>query len=102
MVGKDIKNNTITVAPRHFGRSSKMSEQKIVLKNINWNFGEMPDAKKTYTCRIRYRQQKIKCEVKSEKNKIKIIFQEPQMSVSPGQSLVLYDNEICLGGGIIE
>ena len=94
VVSKNVEKNTITVASKHFGRSSKMLSKEVKLKNINL-IRKIPS--KNLLCRIRYRQEKIPCKI--EKNKV--IFDKPQMSVSPGQSLVLYDGEICLGGGII-
>ena len=53
--------------------------------------------KENLLCRIRYRQEKVGCKIEGNR----IIFDKPQMGVSPGQSLVLYNGEICLGGGII-
>lgn len=53
--------------------------------------------------RIRYRQPVQKCEVTFlPNNKAKVIFDEPQRAVTPGQSIVFYDREIMLGGGIIK
>jgi len=95
VISKNIKKNTITVAPQHFGRPSKMLVKEVELKDINL-IGKI--SKKDLLCRIRYRQEKISCRIEKDK----VIFDKPQMGISPGQSLVLYDGEICLGGGIID
>ena len=52
--------------------------------------------------RIRYRQEKQGCTVEKKKDGWHIVFDTPQSSVSLGQSAVLYQGEICLGGGIID
>ena len=59
---------------------------------------------KTFNCtvRIRYRQEKQNCSVIKKSDGWHITFAEPQNGVAIGQSAVLYDNDICLGGGIIE
>ena len=56
-----------------------------------------------YTVKTRYRQPDIPCElIDIGDGKIKIIFDTEVAAVTPGQSAVLYDGEVCLGGGIIE
>lgn len=53
--------------------------------------------------KTRYRQTDIPCTIiPMDKDNIKVIFDEPQIAVTPGQSAVFYLNEVCLGGGIIE
>ena len=59
----------------------------------------------SFKCAVktRYRQQDIDCEVIIEDNNTcKVLFQQPQKAVTPGQSAVFYKDEVCLGGGIIE
>lgn len=53
-----------------------------------------------YTCKTRYRMQDAVCELHyiDDKN-IELRFKEPQWAVTPGQSAVLYDGDVCLGGG---
>jgi len=99
IVEKNLKKNTLTVAPKSKERKYYKSEIKI--KDINWLSGELPDTEKTYQARIRYRQTLQNCKIEKIKTDIKIIFEEPQKAVAAGQSLVLYDNEEMLGGGII-
>ncbi|MEK7635417.1 MAG: tRNA 2-thiouridine(34) synthase MnmA [Patescibacteria group bacterium] len=67
----------------------------VFLKDINIT-EKIPN--KNLTCRIRYRQEKIGCKMDRDK----VTFNKSQMGVAPGQSLVLYQDEVCLGGGIIK
>lgn len=105
VVDKNIKNNTITVAPKIMDINTGGGGAEI--QNVNWVSGKMPDLSKKYSARIRYRQEKQKCTILKHDNlpaqasKYQITFEKLQMGVSPGQSLVLYDGENCLGGGII-
>ncbi len=102
IVAKNIEKNTITVAQKfrdHGPKFISTASQGVILKDINI-IGKIPN--KNLLCRIRYRQEKIECKLEIKKDKAKIIFEKPQMGVSAGQSLVLYDNEVCLGGGIIQ
>ncbi|EKF9122386.1 tRNA 2-thiouridine(34) synthase MnmA [Vibrio cholerae] len=53
--------------------------------------------------KTRYRQSDIACTIiPLSDDRIKVMFDEPQVAVTPGQSAVFYQGEICLGGGIIE
>lgn len=52
--------------------------------------------------KIRYKYQASSCSIEPiDENNLRIIFDEPVKSATPGQALVLYDNDICLGGGTI-
>jgi tRNA-specific 2-thiouridylase len=112
VVSKNIEKNTITVVPMlrsiskfrplhpiawdpHGPKFVDTASQKVIINNLNF-ISEIK--KKNLMCRIRYRQEKISCRIEKDK----VIFDKPQMGVSPGQSLVLYDGETCLGGGIID
>jgi tRNA-specific 2-thiouridylase len=53
--------------------------------------------------KTRYRQEDIACTLTPESDgNMRVMFDEPQKAVTPGQSAVFYLNEVCLGGGIIE
>ncbi len=94
VIDRDLKNNTIIVSTR--GRtSSSLEGAKIRLENVNWII--KPVSGKKYSARIRYQQPLQPCQVENDK----IIFDTAQEFASPGQSVVVYDGEICLGGGII-
>ena len=102
IISKDFKKNTLTVSHNSTNIEDPASKE-IKLKNINWISGKEPDFKKDYSARIRYRQPLEKCRfVKDKNNKIVVIFDNFQKAPTPGQSVVFYDKEVCLGGGIIE
>jgi tRNA-specific 2-thiouridylase len=55
------------------------------------------------TAKVRYRQQDQSVTLEQiDENRMYLKFHQPQRAVTPGQSVVLYDGEICLGGGIID
>ncbi len=128
VVKKDIRNNTITVAPHQeisspksksikkfssesprvsspteVGEARLSSEKffKILLNSINWIEGKAPETDKEYFARIRYRQEKIKCKIKIDNDGVYILFKEKPWGLSSGQSLVLYEKNKMLGGGVI-
>jgi len=99
IVGKNIAKNMITVSQNQ--KKILESESKIVgLKNVSWTAGE-PDLSKKYSARIRYRAPLEACAIKKFGNAIELHFKDPQKAVTEGQSAVIYDKDICLGGGII-
>ena len=100
VIAKNLKENTITVSENP--TQDKKESKNIEIKNVNWIRGRMPDLLKKYSARIRYRQPLSICRIKKEGNKLSVSFNEYQKSVSSGQSLVIYDSEMCLGGGIIK
>ena len=67
--------------------------------NINWL--KLPSSNKV-SAKIRYRQKDQECKIDIRGNKAKVIFKEPQRAVTPGQFIVFYEDEICLGGGEID
>ena len=93
VVSKNLKNNTITVSEN----VSKNSYNKTIFKleNINW-ISELPKADKEYTAQIRYHGDQLLCNIRDNS----VIFKEPTL-VSPGQSIVVYDKNVCIGGGVV-
>ena len=98
VVAKNIRENSITVSPNPLKISS--GDRKIFLKNENWISNEPVQGKK-YLARIRYRQPLEECEVPKEGKSWSVNFTKSQKAISAGQSAVIYDGEICMGGGII-
>jgi len=101
IIDKDFKNNTLIVSHNPIKNQDILSKE-VKLKNVNWTLGTEPDFKKVYSARIRYRQPLEKCNLeKGTDAELIIKFKNPQKAVTPGQSVVIYDGEVCLGGGII-
>lgn len=99
IVEKDFKNNRLIVAEKK--EEKNFSRREVVIENANW-ISVIPEIGKKYLARIRYRQPLEECEVAEiSKTSTKIIFNNPQRAITPGQSLVVYDEETMLGGGII-
>lgn len=94
-IDKDIKNNKIIVSQN----INKNNHRLIILKDENW-ITEKPQNNKKYVGQIRHLGDKLSCRVKY-KNKVCLIELLKPVNISLGQSLVVYDKDICLGGGII-
>lgn len=107
VVSKDTEKNIIIVS-QNLQTEKNLDKKELTISSINWISGEKPDLTKKYQARIRYRQPLQDCKIEifenSMKNKeslVKVVFDSPQKSISSGQSLVVYDKETCIGGGII-
>ncbi len=96
IVAKDLDKNTITVSNKDIKNNLERTSA-VTLSAVNW-ISENPQTDKTYQCQIRYRQNVQTCTIANNV----ISFKEKQAGISVGQSLVLYNGEECLGGGIIE
>jgi tRNA-specific 2-thiouridylase len=97
VISKNIEENTITVSYKLEGNLPNAST-KVSLRDINWNQGVTPVGNDLYA-RSRYREPLQRVVKINEKF---VIFEKAQSTLSPGQSLVVYDGSTCLGGGIIE
>ncbi len=105
IVRRDTKRNIITVAHRAPDGVLSTAAKEVVVKNLNW-IGAAPRSGAALAARVRYRQPLQQARIKNYESginnhsKIKVEFAEPQIA-APGQSLVLYQGEKCLGGGIV-
>ncbi len=100
VVAKDVQNNALTVAQGN--QHPKLFSQQLAAEEVHWINGK-PDLK-TITCesKTRYRQQNQPCRVAVEQEKeVRVLFDQPQRAVTPGQFVAFYQEEVCLGGGII-
>ena len=101
VVEKDIKENCIYVVQ---GREhSSLYHSKLNTQDFHWIAGKAPQSFTHLKAKTRYRQDDQSCILKLLiGNSYEIIFEEPQWAVTPGQSVVIYQDDICLGGGIIK
>ncbi len=96
---KNVGANTITVVQGHDHRLLQASG--LDAENASWVAGMAP-AENSYGAKTRYRQTDSPCQLSEAGNGVfDLRFGAPQWAVTPGQSAVLYDGEVCLGGGII-
>jgi len=98
---KDMATNTLWVVQGH-DHPWLMSESLVAL-NAAWVAGEPPRAGKRLAAKTRYRQGDASCIVTAvDGDRFELAFDQPQWAVTPGQSAVLYQGEVSLGGGVIE
>lgn len=97
---KDLPANTLYVVQDH--DHPWLLQQQVQLENISWIAGYAPELGRMYTAKTRYRQVDAACQIiEMGPHSLKLHFPHAQWAVTPGQSTVLYDAEVCLGGGII-
>lgn len=102
VVEKDIENNRVIVAQ---GEHEALYKQSLTARDVHWintNI-DLENINQNLTAKIRYRQQDETCSIQFlEDGRISVDFKDPQRAVTPGQSIVFYHDDICLGGAIIE
>ncbi len=103
VVGKDVVKNVITVMNRPaFAKATAGKQLEIQINKVNW-INDEPDLKKKYRARFRHLQELKNCKIKKLKDdEYEVKFTKPQEGIASGQSLVLYDGDVCLGGGVIK
>jgi tRNA-specific 2-thiouridylase len=100
VAGKDLEKNQLVVVQGH-NHPALLSSQLDAL-DMHWIAGVAPDTARDYAAKTRYRQNDAACRITAlSGDAASFIFTEPQWAVTPGQSVVVYDGEVCLGGGII-
>ncbi len=99
VVGKDVAANVLYVAQG--GENRWLYSQRLQSEAPTWVDGAAPSAHFRCTARTRYRQSDQACEVSVLDAGLEVRFDEPQRAVTPGQSVVLYDGDVCLGGAVI-
>ena len=102
VIGKDITTQTLYVG-QGFHHPNLYSEY-LEASNVHFTSNELkPDTFKC-TAKFRYRQQDVGVTVKldSTQTKAVVTFDEPVRAITPGQAVVFYDGEECLGGGLID
>lgn len=100
VAGKNIKKNELYVVKGNY--NPKLFTDNLKADNLIW-INDQPRIPNKLKAKIRYRQPDQTCllEWQEEPKVLRVKFAEPQRAVTPGQSIVFYDNDICLGSGII-
>ncbi|MEL7968615.1 tRNA 2-thiouridine(34) synthase MnmA [Vreelandella neptunia] len=100
VAAKDLDRNVlIAVQGKH---DPLLYSDTLATEAMDWVAGEPPVTQGRFTAKTRYRQSDCGCEMRAlPDGGVEVTFDDPQWAVTPGQSLVLYDGDICLGGGVI-
>jgi tRNA-specific 2-thiouridylase len=97
---KDIENNTLYVVQGH--DHPWLLSSSLDAAQASWVAGSAP-APRALSAKTRYRQADVACAIAPDGDeRFALRFTDPQWAVTPGQSAVLYDGDVCLGGGIID
>ena len=100
VVDKDLGRNVLTVAQGH--DNPLLYHDRLTARQAHWINDNAPAPQFRCTARCRHRQPLQPCSVAVDDSTLRIRFDQPQRAITPGQSVVLYDGERCLGGAIIE
>jgi tRNA-specific 2-thiouridylase len=95
---KDMAANTLYIVQGH--DHSWLLSNTLEADDLSWVSGHVPEAGDV-AAKTRYRQADAACAISSSAERITLQFAQPQWAVTPGQSAVVYDGEVCLGGGVI-
>jgi tRNA-specific 2-thiouridylase len=101
VVAKDIPNNRLIVAQGH--DHPLLFSQTVSAIAVHWISGNVPPIPYSCCAKTRYRQADQACVItKLDGERCQASFSQPQRAVTPGQSIVFYQGDECLGGAIIE
>ncbi len=101
VAGKDPQRNALIAVQGH--DHAALHADALVASNVHWIAGEPPTLPLRAAAKIRYRQSDQLCEIRAlEDEQCTVHFATPQWATAPGQSVVFYAGDQCLGGGIIE
>lgn len=99
VAGKDMENKILYVVQ---GDHPWLHSQSLKAEQLSWVTGKAPEFPCKASAKTRYRQPDQACTISQDDDgKIQVEFEDKQRAVTPGQSVVFYQDDVCLGGGII-
>ncbi len=96
---KDLAHNRLVAVQGH--DHPWLLSRRLTAQDLSWVAGGAPPPGRL-AAKTRYRQADAACTLTLQDNRFTLDFEAPQWAVTPGQSAVLYDGELCLGGGVID
>jgi len=97
VIGKEPQSNRLVV-----GFADEAGSCELLAKGASWISESPPDDGKHYSVMVRYRAKPVTAKLQNvSKQEFRLEFNEPLRGISPGQIVVVYQGEICLGGGVI-
>ncbi len=100
VVEKDLDNNVLLVAQSN--EHPALFKSNLSVSEIHWIAGHAPALPLSCKAKTRYRQPDQSCTVSCVDSVYTVSFEQPQRAITPGQSVVFYQHDLCLGGGVIE
>lgn len=101
VVGKDMEHNLLIVAQGH--DHPGLLHSRLQATQFHWIADSPPHSPLRCRAKIRYRQPDQLCELEAlDANGAQVRFDQPQRAITPGQAIVFYAGDDCLGGGIID
>ena len=98
--GKNRRDNILVVADG--ATHPRLYSPRVQIKNTRWIAAQPPPLNWVYAARLRHQHSPASCTlVRADHTHAEIVFAEPQWAVTPGQFAVIYDGNVCLGGGEI-
>ncbi len=100
VLDKDLKHNCLIVGQGH--DNPRLLRTRLNAIDVHWVAGSAPAEQFACTARVRYRQRDVAAHVVCQTpDTVSVTFTEPVRAITPGQSVVFYDGDCCLGGGVI-
>ncbi len=103
VIGLDRERNAVLV-----GKADELGQAELVSTDFHWISSHAPQERQRVTAKIRYRAAEVPAMVsllrsaeEKEPNHVRVQFEVPLRDITPGQAAVLYDGDLCLGGGTI-
>ncbi|TLS39290.1 tRNA 2-thiouridine(34) synthase MnmA [Pseudalkalibacillus caeni] len=101
VIGKNLEENVLYVDQGF--HNDRLYSDSLVATDISWVSDKAPEDGFKCTAKFRYRQPDRSVTVRYlDENRIKVIFDEPQRAITPGQAVVFYNGDECLGGATID
>ena len=99
VAGKDLERNVLIAVQ---GKNHPLLfKEWLTASQIFW-VNDEPELPLRCTAKVRYRQDDQPCVIEATANGYRVVFDQPQRAITPGQSVVFYNGDVCLGGGVIE
>ena len=101
VAGKDMGKNELLVVSGH--DHPLLQKDRLRAADLSWVSGSAPDAAAACAAKTRYRQADAPCRISFPGAGVcEFRFEQAQWALTPGQSAVLYQGDVCLGGGVIQ
>jgi tRNA-specific 2-thiouridylase len=99
VAGKDLARNALVVVQGH--DHPLLYRREVDAIDMHWIAGHAPALPARFGAKTRYRMPDAACALAPHDGRLRATFDAPQWAPTPGQYLVVYDGDVCLGGGVI-